>query len=125
MIKNTDNIILSVIIQVNVSNEYEESPIDKIKRYILKKKETQPVNTYNAGSVFKNNKEFSSWEIVDQLGYRGYINGNAKVSEKHANFIINNGYATFKDIYELIVKIKEEAKIKMNLDMECEWEIIE
>lgn len=122
--KENNYIILSVIIQLKLVNDFTEKPMDKIKRYITKKKESQPVNTINAGSVFKN-KDIASWEIIDKLGYRGYIYNDAKVNELHANFIENLGNATFNDIMYLINIIKLEAKEKLNIDMECEWEIIE
>ena len=47
------------------------------------------------------------------------------VSTKHANFLINNGNATFLDMMMLIEMIKYDAKTKLNLEMKCEWEIIE
>lgn len=125
MFKDHNYIIISVILQLNAPGKYDEIPENKIKRYLQKKKESQPINCINAGSVFKNKNNNLSWEIIDYLGYRGYICGDAKVSEKHANFIVNLGNATYEEIITIINSIKKEAKDKLNIEMECEWEIIE
>jgi UDP-N-acetylmuramate dehydrogenase len=122
--KKNNYIILSVIIQLKLVTDIMETPNDKIKRYMKKKKESQPVNTINAGSVFKN-IDIPSWEIIDKLGYRGYVYNDAKINEKHANFIENLGNASYDDMIYIINMIKKEAKEKLNVDMECEWEIIE
>ena len=122
--KKNNYIILSVIIQLKLVTDIMETPNDKIKRYMKKKKESQPVNTINAGSVFKN-IDIPSWEIIDKLGYRGYVYNDAKINEKHANFIENLGNASYDDMIYIINMIKKEAKEKFNVDMECEWEIIE
>jgi len=75
--------------------------------------------------VLKNNNEIPSWRIIDELGFRGYSIGGAEVSCKHANFLINKSNATFDDMCRLINKIKQSAKDKCGINLECEWEIIE
>lgn len=99
------------------------TPKMRVKNYLAKKRLTQPIDTNNAGSVFKNLNR-PVWEIIDELGLRGYKINDAMISSKHANFIININEASFNDIYGLILMIKEQAKIKMNIELECEWEII-
>ena len=99
--------------------------MNKIKRYVNKKKKSQPINSSNAGSVFKNNNELLSWEIVDKLGYRGYIYNDAMISNKHANFIINLNDAKYNDVIYIINKIKQDAQDKLNINLETEWVIIE
>lgn len=122
--QNKDSIITSVIINltyVGINNISKE----KIEKYQKLKANNQPINSKNAGSTFKNNNELPSWKIIDQLGYRGYSIGDAKVSCKHANFLINQGNATFDDMCKLINKIKASAINKCGINLECEWEIIE
>lgn len=116
-------VILSCSIKLP-KTKYAEDPQIKIKRFLDIKKESQPLDTYNAGSTFKNN-DSPAWMIIDQLGYRGYRINDAMVSTKHANFLINNGNATFLDMMMLIEMIKYDAKTKLNIEMKCEWEIIE
>ncbi len=122
--QNKDCIITSVIINLTYVGSVRIAE-EKIERYYKIKKSTQPINSKNAGSTFKNNNDISSWKIIDELGFRGYSIGDAEVSCKHANFLINRCNASFKDMFNLICKIKEAAKDKCNINLDCEWEIIE
>lgn len=103
--------------------------IDEIMALIEKRKqkriETQPLEYPSAGSVFRNPEGESAWKLVEGIGYKGKSIGGAKVSEKHANFIINAGNADGKDIKELIDEIKKEVKIKYNIDLKAEQEFVE
>ena len=117
-------IILGAIIEVE-NARFKSAPLEKIRTLVEKKKESQPISTKCAGSTFKNPKDMSSWEIVERLGFKGMNIKDAYVSNKHANFIINNGNATFDDIYTLIKNIKAKAKEKLNIDLEYEWKILE
>lgn len=93
----------------------------KLELYYQIKRNHQPIDKRSAGSTFHNHQDIKAWEIIDRLGLRGFQIGGAKVSEKHANFLINEGNATFEDMMALIDKIKTEAKIKLNIDLNCEW----
>jgi len=92
---------------------------------------TQPLNSPSCGSVFKNihlnlkneKKFIRAWEIIDRLGFRGYIFNGAKVSEKHPNFILNFNNAKFRDVYNLIQLILSKAK-EQNYHLDLEVEII-
>lgn len=123
--KNTKMVIVSIVIKIpkQISSE---CPIIKFNRYLKQKQLDQPLNSYNAGSTFKNNNEnYYAWQIVDKLGYRGKKIGDAMVSNKHANFIINNGNAKFLDMITLIQMIRYDAKSKLGINLECEWEILQ
>ena len=63
--------------------------------------------------------------MIEEIGYKGKSIGGAKVSEKHANFIINTGNATGEDIKKLINEIKDKVKEKYNIDLKVEQEIVE
>ena len=102
----------------------KEKPLEKIKYYISNKRTNQPLNARSAGSTFVNPKGIKAWKVIDNLGYRGKVNGGAKVSEKHTNFLVNQNQASFKDIYDLMLDITLKAKEKYNIDLECEWEIL-
>lgn len=123
--KHYNYIIISMIIKLKKVNDITEKPKDKIKRFLKIKKETQPIECANAGSTFKNKNNLFSWQIIDKLGYRGFKVGGAEVSSKHANFIVNAGNATFDDMMSLVKMIKFDANNKLNIEMECEWEILE
>lgn len=124
MFKNSKYIIVSIIIQLHKWNGMEEEPKSKIRRYLNKKRESQPLASHNAGSVFKNNHQQLSWEIIDILGYRGYRCGDAQISTKHANFLINLNDATFNDMISIIRDIQTASISKLNISLETEWVII-
>ncbi len=122
--KHNNYIILSTVLKLPKNNNIINSK-NKIQTYISKKKETQPLDTHNAGSTFKNLDNISAWELIDKLGYRGYMIGGAQVSNKHANFLINTGNATFMDMITLINMIKYDVYKEYKIQLDCEWEIID
>ena len=69
--------------------------------------EKQPTSYPNAGSVFKNPNGDAAGRLIDMIGAKGWRQGDAMVSEKHANFIVNTGQATCVDVLALIARIKE------------------
>ena len=77
-----------------------------------------------AGSVFKNNRAFGlpSGKIIDNLGLRGYTVGGAKISEHHANIIVNCGNATAQDVKDLVTLI--QVRVKEATGFQLEREII-
>lgn len=94
----------------------------KMKEIMNDRKNNQPINELTGGSTFKNPYQMKSWELIDAAGCRGLTFGNAKVSEKHCNFLINQGKANSSDIEHLgnIIKNKVLSQSGVNL----EWEII-
>ena len=76
----------------------------------------------SAGSVFKNNRDFGmpTGKIIDSLGLRGYAVGGARISDLHANIIINTGTATAWDIRNLIEYVEGQVKERLGLDLERE-----
>lgn len=88
-----------------------------------KRKTSQPVGL-SAGSVFKNLNGLSAGKIIDECGLKGCSIGGAYISEKHANFILNSGNATSKDVIDLINHVKNVIKQKKNIDLELELEIV-
>ena len=89
-----------------------------------KRIETQPVEYYSAGSVFKNPPGFFAGMLIEKCGLKGYRIGGACISEKHANFIVNKGAATSEDIYKLICAVKERVKRVYNIELETEIKIV-
>ncbi len=104
-----------------------EDPI-KIKNIMDDRKrrriESQPLDKPSAGSVFRNPNGMSAGKIIEDIGLKGYKIGGASISEKHANFIINDDDATFEDIIELIDFIKKKVKKEYDIDLILEQEII-
>jgi UDP-N-acetylmuramate dehydrogenase len=116
--KNKNLIILSTKINLKKGNKKEIKK--KIKEYLNYKKSTQPLNFPSAGSVFKNPKRFFAAELIKKCGLKGKKIGEAKISEKHANFIVNLGKAKAKDVKKLINLAKKQVKKKFKIILEEE-----
>jgi len=94
-----------------------------MKEYLNYRKETQPLNLPSAGSIFKNPKGFSAGELIEGCGLKGKRIGNVKISEKHANFIVNLGGGKAKDVKKLINLAKKKIKEKFGITLEEEIEL--
>ena len=90
-----------------------------------KRQASQPLDMPSAGSVFRNPDNMYAGELIEKCNLKGYNINGAEVSTKHANFIVNTGSATGKDIVALITKIKKEVKKNYNVDLKLEQIIIE
>ncbi len=86
--------------------------------------ESQPLEYPSAGSVFRNPENNFAGKLIEDLGFKGYTIGGAKVSDKHANFIINHNNAKAEDIKKIIDKLQQEVKEKYNIDLKCEQEFV-
>ena len=86
--------------------------------------ESQPLEYPSAGSVFRNPDTAPSGKLIEDAGLKGYTIGGAKVSEKHANFIINYNNATSEDIKKLIDFVRSKVKEKYNIELKSEQELI-
>ena len=95
----------------------------KIKEVITKRQQTQP-HGKSAGCVFRANNCEPAGKIIDELGLKGLRVGGAVVSEKHANFIINDNYATDQDVKDLIKKIQSKVYALRGIKLEREIEYI-
>ena len=93
---------------------------NKMLEFTEQRKIKQPIKEPNAGSVFKNPKGFSAGKLIEEVGAKGWTQRGAKVSEHHANFIVNTGNATAKDVCELINRIKKRVKEKKGVELELE-----
>ncbi len=98
----------------------------QVEEILKRRKETQPLQHPSCGSVFKNPKETgkSAWQVIDQLGLRGYQIGSAQFSEKHSNFIVNLGQAKASEVLELIQLAKMRAKNELGILLEEEVMIL-
>lgn len=98
----------------------------EIKELYQRRKETQPVEYPSCGSVFKNpkNSALKAWQVMDQVGLRGYGIGAAQFSEKHSNFIINRGGAKASEVRALIELAKKRAREELGIELEEEVRVI-
>ena len=88
-----------------------------------KRRTTQPV-AKSAGCIFKNPVIIPAGKLVDELGLKNSRVGNARVSQVHGNFIVNDGDATATEILQLIDNIKSAARAKRGIELETEVEIV-
>ena len=95
------------------TNDLEARRKDVLRR----RKENQPLAQPSAGSVFRNPEGISAGELIDRCGLKGKSVGGAMVSEKHANFIVNIGGATARDVYELMTLIKQEVRRREGVEL--------
>ena len=94
---------------------------DKMKKIIHSRKSAQPIGVKTGGSTFKNPSGKKAWELIDQAGCRGWKIGDAMISEKHCNFIVNLRNANANQIEELGQNVKE--KVFENTGTKLNWEI--
>ena len=92
--------------------------MDDIAAY---REEVQPIKSRTGGSTFKNPPGHKAWQLIDGAGCRGLSVGDAKVSEMHCNFLINEGNATGADLEKLGETVR--ARVKETSGVELEWEI--
>ena len=122
IIQDSNNIVLSAAVMLNYDTH--EAIRSKMIEIQTKRVSTQPLNYPNAGSIFKRINGCPVGAIIENAGLKNTTIGGAKVSEKHANFIINTGNATAADIINLIELVKSTVKARTNIDLETEVKII-
>ncbi len=121
--KNKDFICLQVFLNLEKGSADDSLLLieDRKKRRLL----SQPLNYPSAGSVFRNPPNDYAGRLIEELGLKGYQIGDAKVSCKHANFIININHASGTEIKELIETIKAKVFEKYKIDLIVEQEFID
>lgn len=95
-----------------------------IKTLLAQRNATQPLGLPSCGSVFRNPPEAAAGRLIERAGLKGYRVGGAVVSDKHANFIINDGTATAEDIETLIEQIRAEVRRTAGIELEPEVRIV-
>jgi UDP-N-acetylmuramate dehydrogenase len=115
-------ICLEATFQLEQGNREEiKEQLQKFKNY---RRETQPWNFPCCGSVFRNPLPNHAGKLIEDAGLKGTIIGGAQISELHANFIVNIGNATARDVLDLIDLVKQTIKEKYGINMETEVELI-
>ena len=101
------------------------SDIEKVvKDYLRYRRDTQPLTLPSAGCVFKNPSNDSAGRVVEAAGLKGAHVGDAEVSRKHANFIVNQGHATAKDVLALIRKVRAHVARKTGVKLDLELKVV-
>lgn len=95
-----------------------------VKQYLRYRKDTQPLTLPSAGCVFKNPPQDSAGRLVEAAGLKGARVGDAQVSDKHANFMVNLGHARADDVLALIKKVRAGVKKQSGVRLELELKIV-
>ena len=115
-------IILSAELKGIISSK--ELIEQKQEELIKRKKKSQPSQIKTGGSTFKNSNNKKAWMLIKESGCDKLYIGDAKISDKHCNFFVNDGKAKATDIEKLINKVKKEVQNKTGVDLELEIKII-
>jgi UDP-N-acetylmuramate dehydrogenase len=97
---------------------------DRMKQYRNQRSESQPSGFGSAGCIFKNPPGGYAGALIDALGFKGYMHGDAMVSEVHANFIVNTGSARADDVLAIIDEIRRRALEASGIELEEEIEVV-
>jgi len=116
--RNKNLIILSARIKLEKGNK--EAIEKQMKEFFQVKRNAQPLEYFSAGCVFKNPENISAGELIEKANLKGKQIGQAQISNKHSNFIVNMGKAKAIDVVKLINLTKKTVKRKFNVDLEEE-----
>jgi UDP-N-acetylmuramate dehydrogenase len=116
--KNKKLVIISALFSLEKSSSKRIK--EKIEKFLKHRREHQPLDFLSAGSIFKNSIKVPAGELIEKCGLKGRKIGDAKISEKHANFVVNLGKASSKDVKKLINLAKKSVKNKFGVDLDKE-----
>ncbi len=117
----TSKFILNAKVKLSAGDP--EQIMRTVKEVWIYKKNNQPLDTRNAGCIFKNPTDAAAGALIDRAGLKGTQIGGAVVSEKHANFIIAQKGCKSRDVMNLIEKVQQKVKEKFGVELELEIEI--
>lgn len=98
--------------------------LEDVKAFKDRRRRTQPLQYPCAGSVFRNPQGDYAGNLIESAGLKGFRIGDAEVSTLHANFIINRGQATAKDVLDLIAEIQKVVREKFGVDLHTEVQVV-
>ncbi|HRA89187.1 MAG TPA: UDP-N-acetylmuramate dehydrogenase [Planctomycetaceae bacterium] len=116
-----DLLVLSATLEL-IRDDSEELPRRMRKNWIMKRS-TQPLTDQSAGCVFRNPRGLSAGALIEQCGLKGLSVGKARISERHANFVVTEDGATTQDVEQLIAKIQKAVAEKFAVDLELEIKV--
>ena len=115
-------IVVGVWLQLRPGGRSEVEKV--VKDYLHYRRDTQPLTMPSAGCVFKNPPNDSAGRLIETAGLKGLRVGDAEVSTKHGNFIVNRGHAKAADVIELIGKVRRVIKQKAGVHLNLELKIV-
>lgn len=116
------SVIIGACLKVDI--EGMKTVTKRIAGYLKRRKESQPIEYPSAGSVFKNPPNDYAGRLIEHAGLKGKKIGGAMISEKHANYIVNTGDATAKDILGLLSLTQGTVKKETGVTLEPEIKVV-
>jgi UDP-N-acetylmuramate dehydrogenase len=113
-----DDMMLAVILELP-SKPFKEI-LQGIRICNEKRRSSQPLGQKSAGCIFKNPPGASAGRMIDELGLKGLSVGDARISDRHANFFVNAGHASAKDMLALIADVRERVQKAYGVSLENE-----
>jgi UDP-N-acetylmuramate dehydrogenase len=102
----------------------KEEILEKVRSYSEMRKRTQPLDTPSAGSIFKNPKEGPAGKWIEEAGLKGFRMGQAMISDRHANFIVNLGKATAEEVIYLMEMVEKKIYEEKGISLEREVRVV-
>ncbi len=124
ILQKRKDIVLDVTFQLSAKQKGEIRAIMDANMAWRNAKQPQLEEYPSCGSVFKKIKNIGAGRLIEQAGLKGARIGEAEVSRKHANFIVNRGNATARDVLQLIQHVQNEVKRKLGYDLETEITVV-
>lgn len=115
------SIVLSV--KLALQPDSSEAIRERVHRYLKSRSEKQPIREKTFGSTFKNPTGHFAAVLIESVGLKGQSFGGLKISDKHANFLVNTGTATFSDLMDCLRSAQEKVKAAHGVDLELEVKI--
>lgn len=116
-----DLLVLSATLELHRDDSEELSR--RMRKNWIMKRSTQPLSDQSAGCIFRNPRGLSAGSLIEQCGLKGLSVGKARISERHANFVVTEDGATSRDVELLISKIQKAVKEKFAVDLELEIKV--
>lgn len=111
-----------MMLGIRLHHESSQKLEEKLKKYRQERKELEPLHNHT-GSIFKDPPGRQARELIEQAGMKGFSMGTVQVSDRNANYIVNNGGATTSDILNLIKEMHRRVQDKFNVNLELNVEL--
>jgi len=115
-------VILKGRFQLKKGNK--EEILERVRSYSEMRKRTQPLDASSAGSIFKNPKEGPAGKWIEEAGLKGFRMGQAMISDRHANFIVNLGKATAEEVIHLMEMVEKKIYEEKGISLEREVRVV-
>ena len=115
-----------VVLEVELTLHADDGSAAQVMQECLsKRRDKQPLNYPSAGSTFKRPSGYFAGALIEECGLKGYREGGASVSTKHAGFVVNDGAATSADVLAVIRHVQQTVSEKTGVELETEINIIQ